>query len=431
MELDTSETTMSNNTDNNSNNVSDSNGAFNGIPSSNFKSSYDTDVVRLIGQHLVSMGLKQTVDLLIEESGLSGLDHPVASRFQKYVLAGEWEKASAMVEEVAIYSEGDKKANIQEMRRVIAEQKFLEFIDDNQQIEALKCLRSEIRPLTEDMKRVQYLASLLMCKSIEEVRSKANWLGKGSESRQNVIENFQKFIPPLIMLPPKRLSTLLSQAVQLQQDRCQLHVKDLESKSEYVDLKKDHVCSSDKFPLVSKQELDSHKSEVWYCKFSNDGTKLATGGLGGKIKIWDVDPVAQKLSERCTLDCNSYSIACLSWSPNDVYLLACGSEDRPDLWIWNVNKEEIHNTINHTDDESATTCSWHLSGEKFATASIKGNFIIYDLDGNRRGNCEGVRVQCLSFLHKDPSVILAADTLHRIKSYAIRDVTLEADEEDV
>lgn len=432
MELDTSEANMSvtnNSAGNSSNNVPESNGNTNGVLLPGLKSGYDTDVVRLIGQHLVSLGLKQTVDQLLVESGLGGLDHPVASRFQQHILAGEWDRAFMMLEEVANHSEGDKKSNINEMRLMIAEQKFLESIEDNQHLKALKCLRSEITPLTDDTKLVQHLATLLMCKSIEEVRLRANWSGKGAQSRQNLVEKFQRFIPPLIMLPPKRLSTLLSQAVELQRERCKLHIKGLDS--EYVDLKKDHTCSSDKFPLQSRQELDNHKTEVWFCKFSNDGTKLATGGLGGKVKIWDVDPVAKKLTERCTLDCNSYSITCLSWSPNDVYLLACGSEDRPDLWIWNVNKEEVHNTINHSDDESTTTCSWHPSGEKFAAASIKGNFNIYDLDGNRRGSREGVRVQCLSFLHKDPSVILAADSLNRIKSYAIRDMSLETDEEDM
>lgn len=387
------------------------------------------DLIRLIGQHLNSLGLKQTVNILLEESGLDGLDHPLATRFQQLILSGNWDRASSLVEEIANYSEGDKKSNINQMKLLIAEQKFFEHIEDDQRVAALKCLRLEITPLLDDVKKVQRLANLLMCKTIDEVRLRANWTGKGEVSRQALIVKFERFIPPFIMLPPKRLSTLLSQAVQYQREQCSLHLKSLDT--EDFDLKTDHRCSSDRFPLNSKQELDNHKSEVWYCKFSNDGTKLATGGLGGKVKIWDVDPKERLLTERCTLDCSSYSITCLSWSPNDVYLLACGSDERPDLWIWNVNKEEVHNMINHTDDECTTTCSWHFGGEKFAAASTKGNFVIYDLDGNRRGSREGVRVQCLSFLHKDPSLILAADSLNRIKSYAIRDMSLETEEDDM
>lgn len=429
MELDTSDTTMSNNiADNNSNSVAESNGGTNGVLTSRLKSGYDTDVVRLIGQHLVSLGLSQTVNLLLKESGLDGLDHPVASKFQQHILGGEWDRATAMIEEIAIYSEGDKKSNINEMRLLLAEQKFLESIEDNQHIKALKCLRLEITPLTVDTKKVQLLTTLLMCKSIDEVKLRANWVGKGLQSRQELVEKFQRFIPPLIMLPTNRLGTLLSQAVQLQRERCTLH--NIKSDSSYVDLKTDHICSSDKFPLQSVQELDSHKTEIWYCKFSNDGTKLATGGLGGKVKIWDLDPNTKKLSERSTFECSTNPITCLAWSPNDLFLLAC-SDDRSDLWIWDVRKNEVHNTVSCQEDESMTTCSWHLSGTKFAVASFKGNFFVYDLDGNRRGGREGVRVQWLSFLNKDPDNILAADTLNRIKAYSIKDMSLDSEEEDM
>lgn len=404
---------------------------------SGVKSSYDTDVVRLIGQHLVSIGLKQTVDLLLEESGLNELDHPVAAKFQQHILAGEFDKASLMSEEIANYSQGDRKTNINEIKLLIAEQKFLELIEDNQHIKALKCLRLEITPLTTDTKKVQYLTALLMCRSVEEVRLRANWFGKGQQSRQNLVEKFQRFIPPLMMLPPKRLSILLSQAVQLQREKCNLHLPDADS--EYVDLKTDHVCTPDKFPLHSRQELDNHKSEVWFCKFSNDGLKLATGGLGGRVKIWDLDPATKELNERCTLECQCYSISCLSWSPCDTYLLACGVDDKSNIYVWNVEKETQTTMINRNamdernQDEfkCATTCSWHPSGTKFAAASITGHFIIYDLNGNCIGSREGVRVQCLSFLHKDPYVILAADSLNRIKAYAIADMSLETDEDDM
>lgn len=357
-----------------------------------------------------------------------GLDHPVATKFHRHILAGEWDKANSLVDEIATHCKGEKTTNSRGMRLLLTEQKYLEIIEDNQPLKALRCLRLEITSLTDDIKYIQHLASLLMCKSNSEVRAKANWSGKGLESRQNLIEKFQRFIPPMIMLPPKRLSILLSQAVELQRERCTLHIPG--SEPDYIDLKTDHVCSADKFPLNPRQESDSHKVEVWYCSFSNDGTKLATGGCGGKVKIWDVKPKDRKLTERCTFDC-AHSITCLSWSPTDVHLLACGSEEKPDLWVWNVDKEELHQTINQSDEESSTTCSWHPSGEMFASASIRGNFNIFDLDGNKQGCRDGVRVQCLSFLHKDPSYILAADSLNRIKAYAIKEMSLQTDEEDM
>lgn len=404
------------------------------------KSDYDTDVVRLIGHHLIGLGMNQTVEQLLKESGISGLDNPVAAKLQQHILAGEWDKTPELIEKVAEYSpDVDRKNDLNEIKFLIAEQKFFELLEDEQHIQALKCLRLELTPITDDTKRVQNLATMLMCRSIEEVRQKADWPGKGMQSRRRLMEKIQRFIPPMIMLPPKRLDTLLSQAIQLQKERCVLHLdEDTDGISDlaksYVDLKKDHVCSSSNFPLELRQEVVPTRSEVWYCKWSNDGSKLATGSLGGIVKIWDLDVNLMKLTERCSFDCNSYSITCLSWSPNDMYLVTCGAEengDKPDLYIWHVEKEEVYSAVKNVEEDSFTTCAWHHSGDKFAAAGTKGNFVIFGLNTLRKGCREGVRVQCLSFLNKDSDHILAADVLHRIKSYAIRDMSLETEEEDI
>ncbi|MEQ2224515.1 Adenylate cyclase type 3 [Ilyodon furcidens] len=52
----------------------------------------EEDVIRLIGQHLHGLGLNQTVDLLMQESGCR-LEHPSASKFRNHVMEGEWDKA--------------------------------------------------------------------------------------------------------------------------------------------------------------------------------------------------------------------------------------------------------------------------------------------------------------------------------------------------
>ena len=48
---------------------------------------------------------------------------------------------------------------------------------------------------------------------------------------------------------------------------------------------------SDDFPNESIQIITDHCDEVWFCRFSNDGTKLATGSKDSTVMIWDVDPV--------------------------------------------------------------------------------------------------------------------------------------------
>ena len=51
-------------------------------------------------------------------------------------------------------------------------------------------------------------------------------------------------------------------------------------------------CFRDQFPCTSTQVLSQHNDEVWFCRFSPDGSKLATGSKDGTLCIWDVDFVS-------------------------------------------------------------------------------------------------------------------------------------------
>ncbi len=54
---------------------------------------------------------------------------------------------------------------------------------------------------------------------------------------------FLAYLPPAVMLPPRRLQTLLRQAVEMQRDRCLYHNTKLDSSLDSVSLLLDHVCS--------------------------------------------------------------------------------------------------------------------------------------------------------------------------------------------
>lgn len=126
------------------------------------------------------------------------------------------------------------------------------------------------------------------------------------------------YLPPSVMLPPRRLHTLLRQAVELQRDRCLYHNTKTDNNLDSVSLLLDHVCSRyshtharsharslmcsrslpvvccpfrKQFPCYTQQILTEHCNEVWFCKFSNDGTKLATGSKDTTVIVWQVDPV--------------------------------------------------------------------------------------------------------------------------------------------
>ena len=81
---------------------------------------------------------------------------------------------------------------------------------------------------------------------------------------------FQAFIPASVMLPPKRLMTLLDQSAELQTERCLHHSlknSDIVSPLDPSFLTRDHKCPEDEFPCETLQILRDHHDEVWYCRW--------------------------------------------------------------------------------------------------------------------------------------------------------------------
>ena len=154
--------------------------------------------------------------------------------------------------------------------------------------------------------------------------------------RRALMDSLQAYLPAAIMLPPKRLLTLLNQAAEFQTERCLYHNKSTNINSVFdiapscgddvamtsngkliiclhisivveisianfikfslpslftveqiftgsnstspclLDasyLAVDHQCSKQDFPCDTIQILTDHCEEVWFCKFSPDGRK--------------------------------------------------------------------------------------------------------------------------------------------------------------
>ena len=71
----------------------------------------------------------------------------------------------------------------------------------------------------ENLIRVANLENNCLCQ-----QTRAGWNGKGSDSRAALMDRLQRYLPPSIMLPPRRLHSLLCQAVEMQNQQCTYHV---------------------------------------------------------------------------------------------------------------------------------------------------------------------------------------------------------------
>lgn len=347
---------------------------------------------------------------------------------------GDWAKAETDLGELKPLLESPQAMT--EMQFLVLEQKYLEQLEDGRLLEALHCLRHDLTPLKHNTERVHELSSYIMCGSAEELRTVSHWDGKGLVSRQKLMEKLQAFLPPSVMLPPRRLRALLGQAVELQRDRCPYHnsppPKGTPGSSRWGEtvatpeegwcLLTDHVCSREQFPCRTTQVLHDHCDEVWFCRFSHSGALLATGSKDSTVIVWDVNPTTLTLSRKRTFEGHSYGVSYITWSPDDTYLIACGPEDCSDLWIWNVETGEMRVKMTHSPEDSLTSCAWHRDGKKFVTGGIRGQFYQCDLDGNVLDSWEGVRVHGLH-CRNDGKTVLAADTHNRIRGYNFDDLT--------
>ena len=76
--------------------------------------------------------------------------------------------------------------------------------------------------------------------------------------------------------------------------------------------------------------MTDHDEEVWYCRFSPDGLKLASGGKDKHVNIFDFDPETLSLKFARSLERHNQDyqgVAFFAWSPDSSKLAVCGPED--------------------------------------------------------------------------------------------------------
>ena len=123
--------------------------------------------------------------------------------------------------------------------------------------------------------------------------------------------------------------TLLDQSAEFQTDRCLRHSLQNNGIVPPLDpsfLTRDHKCANDDFPCETIQVLTDHEEEVFYCKFSPNGLKLATGGKDHTVLIYDYNPQTMALKLSRSLDGHSHHVVFFAWSPDSSKLAVCVDE---------------------------------------------------------------------------------------------------------
>ncbi|XP_051184964.1 WD repeat-containing protein 26 homolog [Lolium perenne] len=325
------------------------------------------EFVRIITKALYTLGYEKSGAVLEEESGIT-LHSPLVNLFRKQVLDGNWDSAVATLNKLGLLDENTVKS----AAFLLLEQKFFEHLRNDNLMGAIKTLRSEISPLGVNRRRVHEMSSCIIS-SPQNVLLAFSKLGtEACNSRLKLLEELQKVLPPTVMVPERRLENIVEQALTVQREACYLH-NSIDGLSLYVD----HHCGKDQIPSRTLQVLRSHRDEVWFLQFSNNGKYLASASNDKSAIIWKVDEDGELLLKHI-LTGHEKPVMMVAWSPDDRQLLTCGMEEA--IRRWDVESGEcIH--VYEKPGLGLMSCGWFPDGKQILAGLSDQTLCLWDLDG--------------------------------------------------
>lgn len=73
--------------------------------------------------------------------------------------------------------------------------------------------------------------------------------------------------------------------------------------------------------------------------------------------------------------------AYISWNPDSKHLIACGPEESPEVWLWNLDTEKFLK-VSQSQEDALTCCAWHKDGKKFVVRDFWSVKCGGDLNGD-------------------------------------------------
>ncbi|KAF7970217.1 hypothetical protein HWV62_24744 [Athelia sp. TMB] len=370
------------------------------------------EFVRLVLQSLRDVGYTASAQTLELESGYT-MEAPAVARFRRCVLAADWPRAEGALADLGL-TEGE---GVWEAKYLIYRQKYLELLEAGRTTTALQVLRNELAPLDFDQDQLHFLSrcvgsgnmrfcmligfgSLLMCADPADLRERAGWDGAGGTSRQELLAALQSYIPASTMIPPHRLSTLLTQAQSHQRHSCIYHnapvlthgasalspLSPSPPSAASYSLYADHTCDRAAFPGTTTAILSVHTDEVWNIEWSHCGGFLASASRDKTAIIWRVGPGAPAAREYTPVHVlreHAFPISCLAWSTDDAVLLT-GAENEIRMWDTATGAlvrllEDGRAGRGHA--ETVTALAWVPDGSGFVSGGLDKRIVLWGADG--------------------------------------------------
>ncbi|KAJ9639948.1 hypothetical protein H2199_006181 [Coniosporium tulheliwenetii] len=364
------------------------------------------EVTRILIQSLTELGYHGAAGALCQESGYE-LEGPTVAAFRSAVLLGDWAEAEALLFGVESYDDGGgvglgdgdtgigngkaamrpsksswqlqgpaggltlaEGANKSEMMFWMRQQKYLELLEQRDLGAALMVLRQELTPLHQDTGRLHALSSLMMCQSAEDLKYQAQWDGAAGESRSylliNIAERDDTRAPARSALEPGEGELDIELPLPQHLSIALLYV--------------DHSCDREDFPLKTVLELRNHHDEVWFLRFSHDGSMLATASKDCTVVIYDTTT----FKPLHILADHDAGVCYVAWSPDDTKLISCAQAQDNCARVWDTKTGKCIITLNHFT-YPVTCAAWSPNSDAFILGSqdTGAALCIHDLNGTQ------------------------------------------------
>ncbi|CAB3397702.1 unnamed protein product [Caenorhabditis bovis] len=378
---------------------------------------YDQSTIRIVAQFLNTLGLKESVDKIVEETGCT-VENSNAAKLRSFINNGKYKSAIATIEKCC-----PKYIPREDADQAIFYLQCFElgsFLRRKQLVEAVHFLR-EMTGEDEDKVRNNVLTAYVK----ELISSKGKEYDFTEEElRSGQLEAIQSLLPTSFMLPANRLKSLLT-SVQGKPDlNNPFEVRKLAPK-----LLRDECRHSEVGKKKPKcvQVCTDHDSDVWIAKFSGDGKMLASGSAANNIILWNVEN--GKLAKCAKLDSSGDgSIALIEWSADNEFIAVCGNaqHSKYHLTIYNVYARSVYRILRvNPEDMSPTTqifytcCAFFSVPNKrlLIAATEHGTMKVYNLNLPEETSVvksiTGFRVRCV-YGFSDGRRILASDSHNRL-----------------
>jgi WD40 repeat protein len=130
------------------------------------------------------------------------------------------------------------------------------------------------------------------------------------------------------------------------------------------------------------RKLQGHSKTVSWLDISRDGSKLATAGKDGTVRLWDLR-TGKALPQRFAAEARR-SLWGVAFSPDGVKLAACSNSE---VYLWDVQTGKLDDQLRVQSPRLFTRVAFSPNGSLFAAAESRGVVTVFDVEGyQQKGN---------------------------------------------